>query len=150
MVNVPKWSLRIFSKSLKMLKFREFGSESNWIGSEHFVIELVSLEDLTWRIWRSDQFPKPLSSLSVSLFQATQPGFMLFMLGSFPHAFRTWIKVLMTSSTDILTWSSREFLHRLERCSLKWLIESYYPCLNVDLLLKSIVGHFLYEQINKI
>ena len=104
-MNVPKWSLRNFLKSLKMLKFREFGSESNWIGSEHFVIELVSLEDLTWRIWRSDQFPKPLSYLSVSLFQATQPGFMLSMLGSFPHAFRTWIKVLMTSSTDmVITW----------------------------------------------
>ena len=88
-------------KNHESRNFWEFGSESNWIGSEHFVIELVRLEDLTWRIWRSDQFPKPLSYLKCKRTPSNPTRFYAFY--AWKLSFGTWIKV-PNDVIDILTW----------------------------------------------
>ena len=87
-------------KNHESWNFWEFGSESNWIGSEHFVIELVRLEDLTWRIWRSDQFPKPLSYLKCKLTPSNPTRFYAFYAWKLSSCYSN----MDQSSYDVINW----------------------------------------------
>ena len=113
----------------KFLIFQNFSLKRIESEVSTFIIELDGLEDLTWRIWRSDQFPKPLSYPSVSFLSRPNPVLcFLCLFRKLHNEFRAWI--------ICLKWRHKLWRHKLWR---HWLV-SWHEYLIIITWIKVVIS----------